>query len=217
MGKRQDTLEEILGSVSDILCTGDLEKPKQDDIYGSSFHEEVLAIYRELGGCLEDIPVRLGPWDLNVSGIAVEFDECLHFNRYRSITLNAPLYFRLDNFPIKDYQRYCIEREKECLKASKGRIGTWTNKSCEKLFSQASPRGDLSDGGAPRWKQRAFYDFIKDIAPITNGVRMARISIWDCVVVNGSLVQVSEILDKGVRTAAEPIFTLIQQRSGKVL
>jgi hypothetical protein len=37
--------------------------------------------------------------------------------------------------------------------------------------------GDLDGEGAPRWKQRALYDAIKDTAPAALGVALARVSV----------------------------------------
>jgi hypothetical protein len=56
------------------------------------------------------IPLNLRHWDMEFDGIAVEFDEYLHFNRYRSITLKSSVYEDLRGFPSDDYQRYCSER-----------------------------------------------------------------------------------------------------------
>ena len=51
------------------------------------------------------------------------------------------------------------------------------------MFSSGSQPGDLaSEGGAPRWKQRAIYDAMKDtVAAGAKGVRVARLSVYDNV------------------------------------
>jgi len=59
--------------------------------------------------------------------------------------------------------------------------GYWTNKSAEKQFGPAGPNGILEGDGAPRWKQRAFYDMVKDMASLVYGIALARISVWDKV------------------------------------
>ena len=58
-----------------------------------------MHVYRELGGVLDKFPARLGQWDINVDGIAVELDEELHFNRYRTLTLNSSIFGNL-NFSL---------------------------------------------------------------------------------------------------------------------
>ena len=106
------------------------------------------------------------------------------------------------------------EHEKDCLKAG-NHGGRWTNLSCEKQLGKSSPLANYQTVGASTWKQRAFFDFIKDIAPLIIGIRMARISIWDRVIVDEIPLTVLAILKQGMYSAAEPLFTLIQQRSCK--
>lgn len=117
-------------------------------------------------------------WDIVFDGIAVELDEQLHFNRYRALTLGSGVYRRLPNFPAAGYATLCRQREAACLRAgSYG--GKWSNPSCERQFGPAGPLGDLQGAGAPRWKQRAFYDFLKDLAPLALGLPVARLAIWE--------------------------------------
>ena len=148
---------------------------------------ELLDIYRRLGGTQEDPAFRPGGWDLSFEGgLVVELDEELHFNRYRAATLETSWSSAL---PWRtDYRRFCEEHERRCLKA--GRWGKrWTNPSTARMFDGGEP-GDLH-AGAPRWKQRALYDALKDLVPVVDPeVRIARISVYDDV--NG--VQVEDIL-----------------------
>ncbi|TFD81045.1 hypothetical protein E3T53_03395 [Cryobacterium psychrophilum] len=39
----------------------------------------------------------------------------------------------------------------------------------------------MESNGAPRWKLRALYDSMKDAAAATNGVMLARLSVYDDV------------------------------------
>lgn len=114
--------------------------------------EELLELYRSLGG-LQDAPsLRPGGWDLAFDdGLVVELDEELHFNRYRALTLETSW---SDGLPwTEDYTRYCVQHEAECLAA--GHWGRrWTNHSCAHMFT-GGPAGDLDGDGAPRWKQRS--------------------------------------------------------------
>jgi hypothetical protein len=81
----------------------------------------------------------------------------------------------------RDYLRFCAERESDCLAA--GKWGKrWTNPSCEAMFGPADPPGEFGAVGAPRWKQRALYDSIKDAFALTgSGIRLARIATHDPV------------------------------------
>ncbi|MGD0197243.1 MAG: hypothetical protein ABSC56_04975 [Solirubrobacteraceae bacterium] len=141
--------------------------------------DELLELYRCLGGCQASPALRPGAWDLVFEGpIVVELDEELHFNRYRAMTLRASWAQAL---PWReDYLRYCDKHESDCLAA--GRWGKrWTNDSCARMFT-GGPLGKLDGAGAPRWKQRALYDAIKDSATMAETpVAMARLSIYDVV------------------------------------
>lgn len=144
---------------------------------GAEHLEELLELYRRLGG-LQDAPaLRPGAWDLVFDdGLVVELDEELHFNRYRAFTLGSS--WSADLPWIGDYLRYCVNHEGECLAA--GRWGKrWTNDSSARMF-RGGPAGDLGGDGAPRWKQRALYDAIKDTASMTTlGLALARVSVYD--------------------------------------
>lgn len=77
------------------------------------------------------------------------------------------------------YLNYCQIRETDCLRAATwGK--RWTSKSSARMLGNASPPGDLSGGGAPRWKQRALYDAMKDaIGAQDEGSKVARLSVHD--------------------------------------
>jgi hypothetical protein len=144
--------------------------------------DALVSLYRQLGGVQGGPKLRPGSWDLSVSpasgpALAVELDEELHFNRYREQTLRAPWY--RDVHWASEYTVQCKRHEPRCLQA--GTWGKrWTTPSCEQLFGDAGPAGQLAGPGAPRWKQRALYDAIKDLAAlIGSGPRLARLSIYD--------------------------------------
>ncbi|MGE0218573.1 DUF7255 family protein [Mycolicibacterium sp.] len=172
----------------------------------------VSAVYEALGGARPMRAVRPGAWDLAFAGeLVVELDEELHFNRYRHLTLQFPWATEL---PWRDtYLGYCTGQEQRCLDA--GRWGKrWTSPSCEAMFGPATAAGDLDGAGAPRWKQRALYDAVKDIAAVhSSTVRLARLSVWDTVghVVLGDALSTGSPIDPdrlrdlvGRRTTATP-------------
>lgn len=136
--------------------------------------------FQALGGQTPLPRLRPGAWDLAFEGeLVVELDEELHFNRYRAQTLQPPWATAL---PWHDtYLELCKDFEMECLAA--GKWGKrWTTPSCESMFGQSSPPGVLDGVGAPRWKQRALYDAVKDIAALeSQTTRLCRLSIWDRV------------------------------------
>lgn len=75
--------------------------------------------------------------------------------------------------------------------------------------------GELTGNGAPRWKQRAFYDFVKDLTPLLLDILVVRISIWDSLKISGTEYSVGEILDKKIMSIEKEFSELIQIRTGR--
>lgn len=215
MGKRQDTLKSLLSLTSAQLSSKTLARPSHSDISSSKFKDEVQRVYVALGG-KSDFPSKSGKWDIVVDGIAVELDEDLHFNHYRGLTLHSTIYDSLPCFPRSEYMSYCSDHESDCRKAgSYG--GKWTNKSCEKQFGKAATKGDLSGNGSPRWKQRAFYDFVKDLTPLVLDIPFARISIWDSLDIGNRTVTVGKAFYENDSAAANAFLSLIKKRASNKL
>lgn len=151
--------------------------PRPSDLE-PSIQDEVLELYRSLGG-LQDAPqFRPGGWDLGFDGgLLVELDEELHFNRYRARTLDCSWSSELPWTAA--YRDFCVRGEARCLTA--GAWGKrWTNASTARMFVGGEPK-DL-ETGSPRWKQRALYDAMKDAAAASvDGPALARVSIYDIV------------------------------------
>jgi hypothetical protein len=175
----------------------------------SDLGAEVIALYRALGGRTEVQPsFRPGAWDLMFEdGLVVELDEELHFNRYRQLALEAdwssPLPWR------DEYLRLCRRQETSCLDA--GKWGKrWTNASCEAMFGIGDPPGVFGTRGAPRWKQRALYDAIKDALVLSSsGMRMARIATHDVV----GRVAIGSVLEGRARCDLEGLLMLVEERT----
>jgi len=165
---------------------------------------EALTLYRSLGGLQAQPDLRPGAWDLVFdSPLLVELDEELHFNRYRAATLAASWEQQLPW--TASYRDHCADHEDDCLTA--GSWGKrWTNDSAGRMFS-GGPVGDLDGDGAPRWKQRALYDAIKDtMSGSAGGARLVRVAIYDLVggvVVGAMLDGVAPIDVPGLRTLVE--------------
>jgi hypothetical protein len=175
---------------------------------GAEHHGELLGLYRSLGGLLERPVWRPGTWDLSFDGaLVVELDEQLHFNRYRGLTLGASWSPAL---PWTDaYRVYCARHEERCLRDGRGQQ-RWTNPSCARHFS-GGPVGDLA-AGAPRWKQRAFYDALKDTAPAAGlQLAFARIAIHDAV--DGKVLD--DVLEGRSRVDPQAVLELVEARTAR--
>lgn len=121
--------------------------------------------------------IRPGGWDLAFDTpdglLLLELDEEQHFNRYRALTLDATSDLGLPWTPA--YQAYCRDHEARLLPGW-GTGQRWTNPSAARFFGEPDAPGDFTGVGAPRWRQRAFYDAVKDV--LTER-RLARISVHD--------------------------------------
>lgn len=191
------------------LRSGAAHQPPRLDVLSRELAADVLDLYRSLGGTSHRPLLRPGKWDLALEGaLLLELDEELHFNRYRQLTLergwSRHLPWRLP------YVRLCEQYEAECLRA--GSWGKrWTNPSCEAMFGLADPAGDLSTSyGAPRWKQRALYDALKDAYALEiTDHRVVRLSVYDEV----SGVKLGAVLEGSAPVVPEDLLTLVTERT----
>lgn len=182
MGQDVEGFCAILRSAGHAVSTTALPAPppRLTDLPRAATHQ-VMDLYRDLGGSGTSPALRPGSWDVSVDGVLVELDEELHFNRYRALTLGSELYERMLRFPAALYQEFCVKREPECLRVGRSK-GRWMNASTESHFGPSAVRGDLTGSGSSRWKQRALYDFMKDLTQLDpKAPRMARVAIWDSV------------------------------------
>ncbi|MBK7442545.1 MAG: hypothetical protein IPI65_13585 [Bacteroidetes bacterium] len=157
MGKRQNILASLLNNnginlyYPIIIDRGIFSQ--------SQFHQEMKNVYHSLGGILEEYPIHFGDFDMIGENFFVELDEENHFNRYRKTTLQSSVYNNYEYFHVIDYNKYC-----DFFGTKGGKIGNfWTTPKSEKQFGKSSPERDFSGNGPARWKQRAFYDLLKDV------------------------------------------------------
>ncbi|MDB4904034.1 MAG: hypothetical protein JWQ63_3315 [Mucilaginibacter sp.] len=175
MGRRQNNLKKIVHSI----CEEEKQlKPSSSEILTSKYSNHIFEAYSFFEGKLNVPPTGFGPWDISTNKFIIELDEERHFNRYRFSTLESPFYKKYEYFSLTDYKAYCKEKEKNCLKAAQFG-GNWKNNSTEKHFCKSNLNGVLDDNGSSRWKQRAYYDFLKDITSKILKVPLIRISVYD--------------------------------------
>ena len=183
MGKRENELKIFL---LEKFGGCKYSKPKKVDFNQSKFNIEIAKVYQMLGGKLEDYPTGYRGFDIQCNGFIVELDEERHFNRYRLQTLNSNLYSDFQPlFDLEQYKTFCIQKEQKCLSAASWQ-GNWENNSTKKQFGPSDDEGVLGQRGSSRWKQRAFYDMLRDVSSLIINIPIIRISIWEEV--DGSLV-----------------------------
>ncbi|MDT0195709.1 hypothetical protein Q9R30_10110 [Arthrobacter sp. AB6] len=177
--------------------------------------QEIIHIYRALGGVLDFPTLAPGDWDFAFGdGLLIELDEDLHFNRYRALTLDVSWVQRLPW--AGDYRRHCLAGEEMCWKA--GRLGgKWTSPSTVKMLGPGDPPGTFTSRGSPRWKQRALYDAVKDAFAVhSDRHRLARISIHDVISgvrVNDFLLGKQSLPERALLEFLDVRSTVIKARS----
>lgn len=154
---------------------GYYRKPNKEEYFNSKYYGYIQNCYKRLDGILDIPPVNIGKYDIILNDFIIELDEENHFNRYRLITLESQFYDQYKNFNIEEYRLLCKRHENNCCTHT----GYWSNPSTEKQFGKSETRGTLANNGSSRWKQRAFYDFIKDISSVIIGIPIIRISIYE--------------------------------------
>jgi hypothetical protein len=143
-------------------------------LLSSEFYSEVESMYKQLGGILGEPPLTFGSWDISTPEFILELDEENHFNRYRLQTLNSNIYQMINGFRLDEYMRFCTQYESGCRKHG----GFWKNNSSEKLFVKSDDNGCLDGAGSSRWRQRAFYDFLRDVTGLIMEIPVIRLSIY---------------------------------------
>jgi hypothetical protein len=78
------------------------------------------------------------------------------------------------------------------------------------MFGVPSRAGQLDGAGAPRWKQRALYDAIKDLASLAASLRVVRVSVYDRV----GPRTLAECLRKPASTDIPALGALLDERIG---
>lgn len=186
--------------ISEMYGLSNISQKLNVDALDDLQKSQLQNVYNSLGGRLQEIPLGFGSWDIVTKDFIIELDEEQHFNRYRKITFESSIYKDYPWFDVEKYKTYCDEEEDDCLKKAK-RGGYWKNSSTEKQFGIASDNGDFSGNGSPRWKQRAFYDFCRDLYSTVFEMPVYRFSIYDEISFNGRILEFGNALEQSNRDA----------------
>ena len=96
-------IEELVGYPSNYSHP----KLSQFEIEYSGLDNEVMSIYKKLGGTQYEYPINY-TWDIKYPDFCIELDEQLHFNRYRLTTLESEIYSNYKYFSIDNYKSYSL-------------------------------------------------------------------------------------------------------------
>lgn len=210
MKQRQEILSGILNNYYEAgnnpgnsIFSNDLKK--------GGLTNEVYRIWKKLDGQNDLYPLEFGGWDIILEKFILELDEEQHFNRYRGITLESFTYHVSNCFEISEYTKYCSTKEQDCLKKSSwGKY--WTSPSSEQQFGKPGINGDLNGNGSPRWRQRAYYDYLRDVFATVYQVRLIRISIYDKLIISGRIRTIGELLEDNCQGNNAEILKFIDQK-----
>ena len=194
MPKREEILRCFIQREFNVDVHHSLKKPTQEEFYTSEFDKDLQSLFKNLGGLLEKYPTGFRGFDIRLKNKIIELDEEQHFNRYRLATLDFSIYTEFQENYIKGYKQYCIEKEGECLKKT-NKIKYWTTESSEKQFGKSDEFKKFINNVSARWKQRAFYDVLRDVTPSIKGYKVIKISIYDTVNILDKELIVADILD----------------------
>lgn len=183
MGAQQRVLEATLLGAGWRLVQ--VPRPSAHSLAEVGLGVELAAVYRQLGGTAVDARIAPGGWDIPTEPSIVELDEQRHFNRYRRATLDSAIYEKNRLFDLDGYRRYCDIHEEDCLRSAR-HGGYWATPVSDREFGPSGPLGVLEGAGPSRWRQRAFYDFVKDAWALATDLSMIRLAVWDVVAEAGA-------------------------------
>lgn len=162
-------------------------------------------------------------WDINIhlpEGIETDLmrlllDDSLHFNRYRSQTLQSSVYEEEGMSWVEPYRRHCRAAERDCLKDG-SRQGVWSNAEAEKHFGAAQESGDFFGVGSPGWRLTAFRDFLIDLYLSRGRQGFKRLSIYDRLMVQGTLLPLQQLLQSRNSANQQYLFKYLGRQLGHV-
>lgn len=193
-------LQEELNQENFLKVDITLPKIKEKQLLESKFAVSALEIINKLGSKEIQLPNDLH-YHMEYKGLLIQFDDELHFNRYRKLSLESDFYKEHKGFNLMSYKTYCRNNEKECIKAGLSK-GEWENPESQNIFGNSEEPGDLSleRNGSSGWKLRAWRDFLQDVSGDILGFKVLRISVYDKIMVSGKIQSFGELLSSSNRS-----------------
>jgi len=156
------------------------------------YKEDIEDILEDLEGTLPD-NLNIDTLPLCTEQFVIKIWSTLDFNRYRLKTLRAEFYDEIEWFKLDQFRMAAKSHEKECLKKGTS-SNQWTTQEDEKVFGRSEAPGDLGLGGSASWKMSAYKSFIQDLILFHQNKPVVVLSIYDKLMVNGSLITVEKLL-----------------------
>jgi len=168
------------------------------DVRPSLFDKKSLewlqSSYGQLGG--KDKAIRLSTlrFDFSIDRHLFLYDDAVHFNRYRLLTLKNDIYQAFTFSWAVAYERLCRQQERACLQVGlQDRI--WNGPPlASKCFGPSEEPGDLSGNGSAGWKLNAYNDLQYDLISRLHGYKLVRIPEYETVMTGGSLKKIGQLL-----------------------
>ncbi len=161
------------------------------DKKGEKWLEE---IYTGLGGMGKFPLLEKLRFDFKIQRNLFLYDDELHFNRYRLMSLKSDFYKDF-NFAFAEAQkRLCRTYEKDCLKVGLQERIWYGPPVASRSFGAASYPGDFSGNGSSGWKLSAYNDAQHDLQTRVHGYKLIRITPYETLMTGGSLKRLDQLL-----------------------
>ncbi len=157
-------------------------------------NELLKEVYESVSGIGNPICLQHLKIDFKINRFLFLYDDEVHFNRYRLMTLKTSLYEVFSYQWVDAYRRMCRNYERECIKAgSQERI--WTGPPiAQRAFGKAEVSGELSGNGASGWKLNAYNDAQYDLISRLHGYKLIRIPVYENIMIGGTLRKIDDLL-----------------------
>jgi hypothetical protein len=171
-------------------------------------------ILEELGGNGTFPLLEKLKFDFKIGRHLLLWDEEVHFNRYRHLTLKSELYQEM-SFPFfESYKRLCRTYEKEALKAGMP-LRIWSGPPlASSLFGPASEPGDFSGNGATGWKLLAYNSAQTDLQTRIHGYKLIRLNPYETIMTGGSLKRLDQLLINPKEEQRVVLFNWLMRKLG---
>jgi len=199
---------------SDIKYEPDFSLDVSASLFDKKSLEWLRSSYEQLGGKEKAIRLSTLRFDFAIDRFLFLYDDAVHFNRYRSLTLKNDLYTAFTFSWAVAYERLCRQQERACLQAGlQERI--WNGPPlASKCFGPSEESGDLSGNGSAGWKLNAYNDMQYDLISRLHGFKLVRIPVYETIMTGGNLKKIDQLLLNPSETTMETMGKWLNRKLG---